>query len=129
MLSEMVQRMAKDDYHVIVYQILSYLYVQLKAGKPVDPGMISADSLNYKINQQYWQYIMINLLKDGYILGITAEEIRYIGGSKIEIAELEHCQITPKGIDYLVDNSFMKKARQLLNDAASIAPWAGLVIK
>lgn len=27
--------MAKDDYHVIIYQILSYLYVQLKSGKPV----------------------------------------------------------------------------------------------
>ncbi len=32
--------MAKDDYHVIVYQILSYLYVQLKSGKPVQLDMI-----------------------------------------------------------------------------------------
>lgn len=121
--------MAKDDYHVIVYQILSYLYVQLKAGQPVDPDMISANSLNYKINEQYWQYIMINLFSDGYITGIVAEEKKYTSGNKIDISELEHCQITPKGIDYLVDNSFMKKARALLDSAASIAPWAGLVIK
>lgn len=25
--------MAKDDYHAVVYQILRYLYIQLKAGK------------------------------------------------------------------------------------------------
>lgn len=28
--------MAKDDYFVIVYKILSYLYVQLKSGEDVD---------------------------------------------------------------------------------------------
>ena len=28
--------MARDDYHVIVYQILAYLYTQLKAGEPVN---------------------------------------------------------------------------------------------
>lgn len=108
---------------MIVYQILSYLYVQLKTGKPVDAGMISASSLNYEINTQYWQYIMINLLNDGYITGIIAEEKKYTNGCKIVIENLERCQITPKGIDYLVDNSFMKKARELLESAASIAPW------
>lgn len=91
--------------------------------------MISANSLNYKINQQYWQYIMINLLNDGYITGIIAEEKQYMSGSKIEIADLGHCQITPKGIDYLNDNSFMEKARRMLDTATSIAPWAGLAIK
>ena len=29
--------MAKDDYYVIVYKILAYLYVQLKKGEPIDP--------------------------------------------------------------------------------------------
>ena len=28
--------MAKDDLHVIVYQILSYLYQQMKEGREVD---------------------------------------------------------------------------------------------
>lgn len=34
--------MAKDDYHVIVYKMLTYLYAQLKAGKPVNQKMIAA---------------------------------------------------------------------------------------
>ena len=29
--------MPKDDYHVIAYKILAYLYVQLKAGADIDP--------------------------------------------------------------------------------------------
>lgn len=37
--------MAKDDYHVIVYQILSYLYRQLKSCEPVDEQMLSTEAL------------------------------------------------------------------------------------
>lgn len=32
--------MAKHDYYVIVYKILAYLYIQLKAGEPMDTDMI-----------------------------------------------------------------------------------------
>lgn len=28
--------MARDNYHVVVYQILAYLYVQLKAGEEIN---------------------------------------------------------------------------------------------
>ena len=35
--------MAKDDYFVIVYQILSYLYQRLKNGEPVDPAFLQHD--------------------------------------------------------------------------------------
>ena len=33
--------MAKDDYFVIVYKILSYLYVKLKSGEDTNPNMIT----------------------------------------------------------------------------------------
>ena len=32
--------MAKDDYHVIVYQILAYLYTCLKTDEAVDPALL-----------------------------------------------------------------------------------------
>ena len=35
--------MAKDDYHVIVFRILSYLYKQLKTGEAPDPDMLRAN--------------------------------------------------------------------------------------
>jgi hypothetical protein len=37
--------MAKDDYYVLVYQILKYLYEQLKAGKKADLKKVSAENL------------------------------------------------------------------------------------
>lgn len=32
--------MVRDDYYVIAYQMLSYLYQCLKSGKDVDPKML-----------------------------------------------------------------------------------------
>ena len=65
--------MAKDDYHVIVYQILSYLYQRLKKGEPVDVSMLSPDSPLFKVNKRYWAYIIYNLSRHGMI-----EEVDFI---------------------------------------------------
>lgn len=67
--------MAKDDYHVIVYQILSYLYQCLKKGEDVDPQQLSVDSDYFKANDQklnkrYWAYIIYNLHRSGLIEGV-----------------------------------------------------------
>ena len=51
--------MAKNDYHVIVYQILSYLYQMLKNGKKVEGKYISYDNKYFQINKNYWTYIMM----------------------------------------------------------------------
>ena len=115
--------MAKDDYHVIVYQILSYLYQQLKSGGEIDSERISRAAL-YDIPETYYEYIFKNLLQDGYITGIIAKESRYIGGSvHLHLSNLDHCQITPKGIEYLLDNSFLSKAKEFFKDVKSIAPF------
>lgn len=112
--------MAKDDYHVIVYQILSYLYVQLKSGEQVDGRLLEHDSKYLNINERYWQYIMINLLNDGYISGIT---ISKAWGKDVFISDLDCCQITPKGIEFLTDNSFINKAKDFLKDIKAIVPF------
>jgi len=46
--------MAKDDYYVIVYNILAYLYIQLKNGEKVNPGLLKADCNYLNINESYW---------------------------------------------------------------------------
>jgi hypothetical protein len=116
---------ARDDYHVIVYQILSYLYKQLKAGTEIDPANISAGSPYYTINEKYWQYIILSLFEDGYIRGLKAREQRYATGeTEIQVFDLDRCQITPKGIEYLTDNSFMQKAKDFFKDVKSIIPFA-----
>ena len=46
--------MAKDDYHVIVYQILSYLYQCLKKGESADGNKLNYGSELLRINKSYW---------------------------------------------------------------------------
>ncbi len=115
--------MAKDDYHVIVYQILSYLYQQLKSGAPVDEQMLSAEAL-FGINEKYRGYILKNLLNDGYVTGFVAKESKYINQqTSRRFLNLDECEITPKGIEYLTDNSFLNKAKEFFKDVKSMAPF------
>lgn len=112
--------MAKDDYHVIVYKILAYLYVQLKNGEIIDKKCLMHDSILFNINYRYWAYIMKNMLEQGYIKGITVTKS---WGSDVIIDGLEYCEITPLGIEYLCDNSFMEKAKQFMKDVKEITPF------
>ncbi len=115
--------MAKDDYHVIIYQILSYLYQQLKSGEPVDEQMFSAEAL-FGINEKYRGYILKHLLNDGYITGILVKESKYINGqTNLHFLNLGECEITPKGIEYLTDNSFISKAKEFFKDVKSMASF------
>lgn len=113
--------MAKDDYHVIVYQILAYLYRSLKEGAEIDPKMLEPGSplLKMDINYKYYCYIIENLLNSGYIVGAT---ITKAWGRETVIENLGDLEITPLGIEYLCENSTIKKAYEFAKDILSIAP-------
>ena len=49
--------MAKNDYFVIVYKILSYLYECMKAGKEPAQEDIACDSQLFHISQRYWNHM------------------------------------------------------------------------
>ena len=112
--------MAKDDYYVIVYKILSYLYMKLKRGEPIEPEMLMYDGGLFSINRQYWVYILDNMLDQGYIRGM--HNVRVGEGYYVK-EQLANCEITPKGIGYLCDNSLMEKAKQFLKDIKEITPF------
>lgn len=112
--------MAKDDYHVIVYQILAYLYVQLKAGEKVDVKLLEADSNYLNINKIYWTYIIENLYNQGLVSGVV---INKAWGGDISLIDIKDIMITPKGIEYLTDNSFLNKAMEFLKDIRAIVPF------
>lgn len=113
--------MARDDYHVIVYQILSYLYQCLKKGAVVDSKNFEHNCKYFQINKNYWVYILYNMQEEGLIKGITFIEI---DGMELPYPTYtENCRITPKGIEYLCDNSFMEKAKSFLKDIKEIVPF------
>lgn len=110
--------MAKDDYYVIVYQVLSYLYQTLKRGEDVDPDQLKPETL-FGINPKYWLYIFENMQEEGLIKGFENKE--YIGGQRR--ISLERIQITPAGIGYLSENRFIAKAERFFKSVKDITPF------
>lgn len=112
--------MAKDDYFVLAYKILSYLYTKMKEGENIDPEIIKADSAYIRVNERYWAEVMAMLQDQGYIRGLTITKAW--GDVKI-IQNLEDCKITPDGIAYLHDNSTIQKAKEFLKDIKATVPF------
>lgn len=112
--------MAKDDYYVIAYKILAYLYMQLKNGERIDPEMLMYDGGLFQINRSYWVYIFTNLSEQGYIRGLHETKV---GNGYYIREQLTGCEITPKGIGYLCDNNLMERAKRFLKDVKDITPF------
>lgn len=110
--------MAKDDYYVIVYQVLSYLYQALKKGEDVDPAQLTPEKL-FGIPSKYWLYIFQSLQDEGLIKGFEYKV--YIGGQ--QRISLDRVQITPAGIGYLSENRFIAKAERFFKSVKDITPF------
>lgn len=101
-----------DNFRVI-YRILRYLEKAMDYDEP-DLEQISAKALG--ITEQRWTAIMTMLTTQGYIDGMTVK--RSLDG---EVAvSISHLGITLKGLEYLQENSLMKKAAELAKGIAEI---------
>lgn len=109
--------MAKDDYFVIAYRLLKYLYDCVKKGKAPNTEALCAEF--FSINEEYWQYILRTLYEDGYISGIFINKT--LGAAPYAMG-LNKMEITPKGILYLEENSVFQKIRGAVKDIAEILP-------
>lgn len=107
--------MAKDDYHVVVCRLLTILYGYFKTGERVDGSVLTAAA--FGIPEGYFVNVIEALLQQGFV---TGAEIIIIGG--IESVKLTNLKITPAGIEYLSENSMMKKAVKFLKEAKSVIP-------
>lgn len=117
--------MAKDDYFVIVLYILSYLYKCLKSGSTVDEEILLLQRYPENIEESYIMYIYDNLYKERYIDGIVIKKRSMIGTNKIEIvvSNLKNACITPKGIEYLQENSVLNKIKDTVKDIKDMIPF------
>ncbi len=105
--------MARDDYFVIACRILLYLYDCLKMGERANTDFVCSYQLG--IPESYLEYILRHLFANGYIEGGFAS----IFGRSKEMLDL---MITPKGIEFLQENSAMNKAREFLKSLKEIVP-------
>lgn len=104
--------MAKDDYEVIVFKILTYLYACLKKGEPIDSKILSPCGACFLKNgvplpDTYWHNVLCMMTEENLIAGLNF--IRPWGsGTPICINDITDCRITPTGIRYLSENSQVK---------------------
>lgn len=112
--------MAKDDYHVLAYRILAYLYACLKDGTKPDLNYLSYDSKVFNIAESYWEYIITHLYEDGLVEGIYL--IPMSGRSNPGIKYDTNFMITPKGIEFLQNNSSMNRAKEFLKTIKEVVP-------
>ncbi|MDR3316319.1 MAG: YjcQ family protein [Coriobacteriales bacterium] len=103
--------MAYDDFDVIVYKTLSYIYACLKQG--VYPNMDKAQELT-RCNDVYWLQVICSLLKDGLIQGVSISAYK---ASAVQQIIATSPGITQAGARYLKENSKMAEVCEFLGKA------------
>ena len=99
--------MSKD--FTVIYTIL--LYLDRNAGnEDCDMQMISAEELG--ISEVKWEQIMIELAENGYIKGVKYSQM--LEDKFPHLTQPIQPRITLKGMEYLEENSKMRKAAQII---------------
>lgn len=111
--------MAQDDMHVVIYKILAYLYSCLKSGTTPVRKHYSHDGDVLNIPEQYWARIIKELVDHHYVTGFVV--IAAWGGDLI-VRETQPA-ITLEGVEFLQQNSTMKKALEFLKETKSALPF------
>lgn len=109
-------KMAKNDYDVIVFKILTYLYRKIKDGY-VDDTYLYPLTNDFPINEDYFISILEDLEEKKFIKNLKIT--RAWGGVFINY-DLSKLKITGDGVAYLRDNSRMKKLINIIKEARSI---------
>lgn len=102
------------DNFKIVYQILKILEVALDYAE-MDETVLSAERLDITENRR--NAILLMLMESEYIVGVKVA--KSMGGTWYD---LRNIRITLKGLEYLNENSTMKKAANLLKGIKDTIP-------
>lgn len=108
--------MPKDDYDVIVFKILTYLYRSLKNGYKDDTYLCPLTD-DFPISEEYFLSILEDLGNKGYIKNL---KLTKAWGGDIVKYDLSKLKITGDGITYLRDNLRMRKLINLIKEARAI---------
>lgn len=104
--------MDENDYYVLVYHILAYLYNCLKDGVDVDMTKLTPQWL--EINERYFEYIFDTLADEGYIQN-KAYDVD-MAGKHLR----NDIMISPLGISFLHENSTIQKVKNSIKNISDI---------
>lgn len=102
--------MSADDFDVVVFKVLTYLYQCIKDG--VEPNPDKAQEFA-KINPVYWRAVIADLVDRKLVAAATLKtlgETRYYG-----------LRITSAGVEYLDESPKMHKVKKFLGPALDVA--------
>lgn len=108
--------MAKDDMFKIIYCILKELYACKKQGVRVNKEDIGWE--RFGIPYSYWLDILMEMKKKGYVDGVLCRMTKGTG----RVVDYSDIGITFDGVEYLEENSKMKKVKESLKDMKDIIP-------
>ncbi|MEG1536986.1 MAG: YjcQ family protein [Eubacterium sp.] len=95
------------DNFKIIYKILKALEKAMDVDV-FDKTLISSETLG--ISDERWARIMKMMVDEGYVKGII--EVKY-NGATTPMIKLFNPSLTLKGLEYLEENSLMKKAADI----------------
>lgn len=110
--------MAQDDMFVVMYKILAYLYDCMKKGMEPRPSMLAHDGEMLNIDQRYWARILKELADHGYVSGVI---VRGTWEGEL-LVRFNHPTVTMEGVEFLQENSTMRKALEFLKETKSAIP-------
>lgn len=109
--------MSNNNYFTIAFKILTYLRHCYENGEQPNPDVLQATTFN--ISQEQYLNTLEMLKDDGYIKGI-----QFVIGIDGRIpTNINNYKITSSGLQYLEENSMMKKAYKALKEAREWLPF------
>lgn len=102
------------DNFKVIYEILRYLEKSMDFEER-DTAPITAEALG--ISQERWLELMVMLSENDYISGVEVK--RYVRALP-QVGNLAGIRITLKGLEYLQENSLMKKAEKLAQGVVDV---------
>lgn len=107
--------MGKTDYYTIAAKILVYLYKKYKRMK-VEEDYLFPSTKDFPISEGQLTETIGMMQEQGFL---TGNIVRAWGGD-IVVLDYQSLKITPMGIDYLQDNSKIRKICETLREAKTI---------
>lgn len=105
------------DNFKVIYQILKYLEAAMDApmydGEAISPGRL-------RVSRERWEQILYMMQEAGYINGLVFTQ--GMGDDRPRIVEPARPRVTLNGLEYLSENTMMKKAENLLKGIKESVP-------
>lgn len=115
--------MASDDFEVVAFKILSYLYRCMKNGKKVD---IASLRQLVGCNEAYFGAVARSLQSKGYVDGFAFDGLSGVVVDSPNIAAMSDPMITMDGAIFVSENSRMRKAKDFAGHAFEVALSAAI---